>query len=111
MCLPVLLQKSRTHPRLQLSFYSPLRRSLSAILKAAGVCHDAVRRRCGRVVIAASAAAALTQAGPGAQTPTTAAATKKPASQNKAGAKPAGTVESGPCQIGVVAAIDDEFAV
>jgi len=59
----------------------------------------------------ASAAAAQTQAGPGAQTPTTAAATKKPASQNKAGAKPAGTVESGPCQIGVVSAIDDKFAV
>jgi hypothetical protein len=58
-----------------------------------------------------SAAAAQTPPVPGAQTPTRATAAKKPAPQGKGGVKPAGPVETGPCQLGVVAAIDDKFAV
>ena len=58
-----------------------------------------------------SAAAAQTPPAPEAQTPTRATVAKKPAPQSKAGAKPAGPVETGPCQLGVVAAIDDKFAV
>lgn len=58
-----------------------------------------------------SAAVAQTQPGPRTQAPANAAVAKKPAAQGKAGAKPAGPVETGPCQLGVVAAIDDKFAV
>ena len=38
-------------------------------------------------------------------------AAKKPAPKAKTGAKPPGPVESGPCQVGVISAVGDEFVV
>ena len=58
-----------------------------------------------------SVAAAQTQPGPGTQRPINATVAKKPAAQGKPSAKPAGPVDTGPCQLGVLAAIDDKFAV
>lgn len=44
-------------------------------------------------------------------TPATKPAPKKPAAKAKASAKPAAAAESGPCQIGVIPAIGDQFVV
>lgn len=52
-------------------------------------------------------AAAATQTAPPAPKPPA----KKPASKSKTGAKPAAPIESGPCQIGVIPVIGDQFVV
>jgi hypothetical protein len=57
-------------------------------------------------------ASAQTQPGPSPQTgPVAARPVKKAAPKSKTASKPAASTESGPCQIGVISAIGDKFAV
>jgi len=71
------------------------------------------------VTLSLLASAAMAQTGPNSQTPATTPVAKtsagkpakKPSPQAKAGASLAGPVETGACQLGVVAGIDDKFAV
>jgi hypothetical protein len=67
------------------------------------------------LVLSCLAQCAWAQAQPAPAAPTGASATKpparKPASRAKPIARPAGPAESGPCQIGVISAIGDLFAV
>jgi hypothetical protein len=70
------------------------------------------------LVLSCFAVSALAQAQPAAGTAITRAGTpapkpaaKKPAPKAKTSAKPAGPIESGPCQIGVIPVVGDQFAV
>ncbi|MCK1517943.1 hypothetical protein IVB22_36770 [Bradyrhizobium sp. 190] len=54
---------------------------------------------------------AQTQPAPGGTAPSAAPAAKKAAPKTKTGAKRSAPAESGPCQIGIISAIGDKFAV